>query len=77
MAYALSTQERELVLSPWKLVEMLGKAMLTMKRSREERNTPVSTIRAVRTGRARFGVSVAPGLAVSSVTKLTVPTRVS
>ena len=44
------------MLSPWKLAEMLGKAMLTMKRSSEERNTPVSTIRAVRTGRLRLVV---------------------
>ena len=34
---------------------MLGKAMLTMKRSSEDRNTPVRTIRAVRAGRARSG----------------------
>ena len=38
-----------------------GKAMLTMNRSSEERNTPVRTIRAVRTGRAavprRSGIS--------------------
>jgi hypothetical protein len=55
---------------------MLGKAMLTMKRSSEERNTPVSTIRAVRTGRPPFGVSAVLEGAVSSVTKLTLLLRV-
>jgi hypothetical protein len=72
MAYALSTQESERVLSPWKLAEMLGKAMLTMKRSREERNTPVSTIRAVRTGRLPLSVPAESAVAVSSFTKPTV-----
>ena len=44
--------------------EMLGKAMLTMNRSREDRNTPVSTIRAVRpgAGRARDADGCRPGL---------------
>ena len=32
---------------------MLGKAMLTMKRSSEDKNTPVSTISAVTVGRDR------------------------
>ena len=32
--------------------------MLTMNRSSEDKNTPVSTINAVRTGRARLAVTV-------------------
>jgi hypothetical protein len=58
--------------SPWKLVEMPGKAMLTMNRSSDERNTPVSTTRAVSVGRDPIGLSVLPGRAVSCVIQLTV-----
>ena len=47
---------------------MLGNAMLTMKRSREDRNTPVSTISAVRVG--RVGATADPFF--GSVIKLTV-----
>jgi hypothetical protein len=46
--------------------------MLTMKRSREERNTPVSTIRAVRTGRLLLSVPAESAEAVSAFTKPTV-----
>ena len=64
--------------SPWKLFEMLGKAILTMNRSKDERNTPVSTTRAVSVGRAPPAVAVFPELVVlpegvvSSVMRLTV-----
>jgi hypothetical protein len=75
MVYALSTHESELRLSWWYVAEMLGKAMLTMKRSSEDRKTPVRTIRAVRTGRARC----APrgGFSISSVMQCTVEDRVA
>jgi hypothetical protein len=71
MVYALRIQDSELRLSPWKFNEMLGKAMLTMKRSSEERNTPVSTTRAVRVG--CDGVGVPSCNSVGCVTGLTVP----
>ena len=58
--------------SPWKLFEMLGKAMLTMNRSSDDRNTPVSTTRAVRVGCDPEGLAVLPGSVVSCVMGLTV-----
>jgi hypothetical protein len=50
MVYALNTHDMELNDSPWKLFEMLGKAIFTMNRSSEERKTPVSTTIAVNVG---------------------------
>jgi hypothetical protein len=69
MVYALSTHDIERSDSPWKLGEMLGKAMFTMNRSSDDRNTPVSTTSAVRVGRAADGLWVSPRNAVSCVTK--------
>ena len=54
---------------------MLGKAMLTMNRSREDRNTPVRTMREVSTGRGRR--TAADGLSISSVTQRTLREKVS
>jgi hypothetical protein len=54
---------------------MLGKAMLTMNRSSEDKKTPVSTIRAVRTGRGR--VAGAGGLSMSSFIKRTLREKVA
>ena len=57
---------------------MLGKAMLTMKRSSEDKNTPVRTIRAVSAGRERFDAEGAVGAcSVSSVMQLTIGSKVS
>ena len=64
------------MLSPWKFAEILGKAMLTMKRSSEERNTPVSTIRAVRTGRPPSGGALDRST-LGSVMKLTLREKVA
>jgi hypothetical protein len=58
--------------SPWKLFEMLGKAMFTMNRSKDERNTPVSTTSAVSVGRDPVVLVVLPGMEVSCVMRLTV-----
>jgi hypothetical protein len=58
--------------SPWKLFEMLGKAMFTMNRSNDERNTPVSTTRAVSVGRDPVSLAALPGRVVSCVMRLTV-----
>ena len=66
IVYALRTHESELRLSPWKFFEMLGKAMLTMKRSREERNTPVSTISGGQDGVAALGRASAAAQSVLS-----------
>jgi hypothetical protein len=63
--------------SPWKLFEMLGKAMFTMNRSSEERKTPVSTTSAVRVGCASDVDVLGPGTTVSSVMRLTVTERVA
>ncbi len=53
---------------------MLGKAMLTMNRSSEDRNTPVRTITAVNTGRDRGGA--AAGVSISSVMQRTLEEKV-
>ena len=55
---------------------MLGKAMLTMKRSSEDRNTPVRTIRAVSTGAGALA-GERRARPVSSVMKRTLQKKVS